>query len=118
MRLGKKKTKEPVIATRLEMEIELMQRHVEMLKTIIEHQPIGIIKLSEILNYPQHKVRYSLRLLEQDGLIEPTPEGAVTTDKVYPFLKKIRDALRKMEKTLQSLEEMIEEAEKEAKEKK
>src|SRR5207237_1039593 len=47
-----------------------------MLKAIMENQPIGIIRLSELLNFPQHKVRYSLRLLEQAGLITSSPEGA------------------------------------------
>ncbi|MCD6461267.1 MAG: hypothetical protein J7L61_00800 [Thermoplasmata archaeon] len=106
----------PAIASRLEMEIELMERHVEMLKAILENQPIGIIRLSEILDYPQHKVRYSLRLLEQDGLIEPTPEGAVTTKKVFPFLRKLQKAMRSMEETIKSLEGMVEEVEKEVKE--
>src|SRR5216117_4552215 len=39
-----------------------------MHKAIMENQPIGIIRLSELLNFPQHKVRYSLRILEQEGL--------------------------------------------------
>src|SRR6266566_2866305 len=57
-----------------------------MLKAIMENQPIGIIRLSELLNFPQHKVRYSLRILEQEGLIKPSPEGAVTTDRLEEFL--------------------------------
>ena len=45
-------------------ELELLERHIMMLKATKENQPIGIIRLSEILNIPKHKVRYSLRLLE------------------------------------------------------
>ena len=43
-------------------------------------------------------VRYSLRILEQDGLIEPSQQGAVTTDKVsttITLLKKILDEISK-----------------------
>src|SRR5213596_899769 len=64
-----------------------------MLKAIMENQPIGIIRLSELLNFPQHKVRYSLRILEQEGLIKPSPEGAVTTDKLEEFLDYLKSVL-------------------------
>ncbi|MCK4718021.1 MAG: hypothetical protein KAT70_05070 [Thermoplasmata archaeon] len=117
--IGKKKQSDSTaaITSRMEMEIELMQRHVEMLKAIIESEPIGIIRLSELLNYPQHKVRYSLRLLEQDGLIEPSPEGAMTTKRVYPFLARLKTALKSMDATIHSVERMLEVAKREAEEK-
>jgi len=70
------------LTSKIEAEVKLLQRHVAMLKAIMENQPIGIIRLSELLNFPQHKVRYSLRILEQEGLIKPSPEGAVTKDKL------------------------------------
>src|SRR5438046_127406 len=41
-----------------------------MLKAIMENQPIGIIRLSELLNFPQHNVRYSHRILAQEALIK------------------------------------------------
>ena len=118
--IGKKKKadKTAAITSRMEMEIDLMQRHVEMLKAIIENEPIGIIRLAELLNYPQHKVRYSLRLLEQDGLIEPSPEGAMITKRVYPFLARLKSAMGQMDKTIHSIEKMLEVAKKEAEEKK
>jgi hypothetical protein len=52
-----------VLTSKIESEIELLQRHVQMLKAIMDNEPIGIIRLSELLVYPQHKVRYSLRIL-------------------------------------------------------
>jgi predicted transcriptional regulator len=75
-------TRRSALTSKIESEVKLLQRHVAMLKAIMENQPIGIIRLSELLNFPQHKVRYSLRILEQEGLIKPSPEGAVTTDKL------------------------------------
>jgi len=38
-----------------------------MLKIIMDDGPLGIIKLSELTDFPQHKVRYSLRVLEEEG---------------------------------------------------
>lgn len=70
------------LTNRLESEVNLLERHVEMLKTIKNNQPIGIIRLAELLGHPQHKVRYSLRILEQEGLILPSPDGAITTGKI------------------------------------
>ncbi|MDR0309828.1 MAG: hypothetical protein LBH88_03635 [Candidatus Methanoplasma sp.] len=67
-------------------EIELVGRHIEMLKVTREMQPIGIIRLSEVLGIPKHKVRYSLRLLEKDGLIIATSEGALVSDKYDEFI--------------------------------
>jgi predicted transcriptional regulator len=87
----------------LEDEVSLMQRHVHMLKAIMENQPIGIIRLSELLNYPQHKVRYSLRILEQEGLIEPSPDGAVTTDVLPDFLDQLKTVLDSTSKTVKEL---------------
>jgi predicted transcriptional regulator len=68
-------------------EIELIGRHIEMLKVTKEMQPIGIIRLSEILGIPKHKVRYSLRLLEKEGLIIATNEGAMVSDRYEEFIK-------------------------------
>jgi len=87
----------------LESRIELLQRHVEMLKTIRDNQPIGIIKLSEMFKYPRHKVRYSLRILEEEGLILPTPDGALVTDKVAEYLDRIKKSL---DETLNIIDEL------------
>jgi len=92
-----------VLTSKMETEIELLQRHVAMLKAIMDNEPIGIIRLSEMLNYPQHKVRYSLRILEQEGLIEPSPDGAVTTGKLQEFLDHLKDILDSMTTTVKQL---------------
>ena len=91
------------ITKRLENEVSLLERHVKMLKTIKENEPIGIIRLAELLGHPQHKVRYSLRILEQEGLIVPSPDGAVTTEKFDEFMKDIDKLLEDMEKAVNRL---------------
>jgi predicted transcriptional regulator len=70
-------------------EVDLIDRHIEMLKVTKEMQPIGIIRLSEVLGIPKHKVRYSLRLLEQEGLIIATNDGAMVSDKYEDFMKDV-----------------------------
>lgn len=87
----------------IEAEIDILKRHVNVLKTLKDNQPMGIIKLSEITNYPQHMVRYSLRILEQDGLVEPSPHGAVTTDTVTDVMNALKKTLSEVSKTAEEL---------------
>ena len=60
-------------------EIELLSRHIEVAKAVADHEPIGIMKLAELLDLPSHRIRYSLHVLEQFGYIRASPEGAVAT---------------------------------------
>jgi len=87
-------------------EIELIDRHIEMLKVTKEMQPIGIIRLSEVLGLPKHKVRYSLRLLEKEGLIIATSEGAMVSDGYEDFIRsasaKLEDLVRRANKIKQN----------------
>ena len=83
----------------IENELDILKRHISVLETLQEHQPMGIIKLSELTGYPQHMVRYSLHILEQEGLIEPSSRGAVTTQKREAILNDLQDALRSIAKT-------------------
>jgi len=103
-------TKKSTLTSKIESELELLERHVAMLKTIIDNEPIGIIRLSEMLNYPQHKVRYSLRILEQEGLVEPSPEGAMTTEKLPIFLERLKKMLGSMGSIIEELGRSLEDA--------
>lgn len=87
-------------SSKIGLELELLQRHVRMLKTITENEPIGIIRLAEMLDYPQHKVRYSLRILEQEGLIEPSADGAVSTKNLKEFLDHFERILDEISKSI------------------
>jgi predicted transcriptional regulator len=104
----KAKAGRSVLTSKIETEIDLLQRHVAMLKAIMDNEPIGIIRLSEMLKYPEHKVRYSLRILEQEELIEPSPDGAVTTEKIQDFLDHLKEILETMSNTVNELRESIE----------
>jgi predicted transcriptional regulator len=70
-------------------ELEILKRHLIILKHVVESEPIGILKLASETNIPSHKVRYSLRVLEHEGLIAASMPGAVTTDLTGPFLDEL-----------------------------
>ena len=74
---------------RIEREVDLLARHVDVLQRVIAAEPIGITALSAELGYPEHKVRYSLRKLERNDLVEPTKSGAVTTDRAESNLAEL-----------------------------
>jgi predicted transcriptional regulator len=76
-----------------EREIELLSRHIEVLKTVKTEGPIGIIRLSQITGQPQHMIRYSLRTLEKEGVIRPSMAGAVITDKLDETLELLEDRI-------------------------
>jgi len=99
--------KRSALTSKIESEVKLLERHVAMLRAIMENQPIGIIRLSELLNFPQHKVRYSMRILEQEGLIRPSPEGAVTTDRLTGFLDYLKGTLDGMGQTVSQLRQSL-----------
>ncbi|UUX93653.1 hypothetical protein [Methanoplanus endosymbiosus] len=74
---------------KLQSEIELIGRHLEVILVVEKNQPIGIMKLSDILDIPMHRVRYSLKVLEQFGYIRASPLGAVATDKASELVENL-----------------------------
>jgi predicted transcriptional regulator len=74
-------------------EIELLSRHIEVAKAVADHEPIGIMKLAELLNLPSHRIRYSLHLLEQLGYIRASPEGAIATPRTAELFKHLNGDL-------------------------
>jgi predicted transcriptional regulator len=70
-------------------EINMLDRHLEVLGMVIENEPVGIVRMSDETGYRHHKIRYSLRVLEEENLIEPTSKGATTTDQTSGFVDNI-----------------------------
>lgn len=81
---------------RTRSELELLDRHIQVLKIVIENGPIGILKLSEVTGMQAHKIRYSLRILEQSNLIKASPQGAIAGDAVDEFLSTANEKLREL----------------------
>ena len=83
--------------------MDMLERHLQVLRMVIENEPIGIVKMSNETGYPHHKVRYSLRVLEEENLIEPSSQGAITTDHTAEF---VEDLDEKLDDTVDKLRDM------------
>ena len=78
-----------IMLSNLRREIWLLERHITVLDLVLKNGPVGIIKLSSMSGLPQHKVRYSLRVLEHKGLIKPSQKGALATKKAEGYREKL-----------------------------
>jgi len=88
---------------RLEKEVDMLERHLQVLRMVIENEPIGIVKMSNETGYPHHKVRYSLRVLEEENLIEPSSQGAITTESTQEFVDDLDDKVDVIVDQLQNM---------------
>lgn len=105
--MGEKANNRSGITSVAEKELGLLSRHLDVLKNVQDHGPIGIIKLSQITGKPQHMIRYSLRTLEKDGLITPSPQGAIITDKIHEMLGTLETTLDNFSTTVQDLKKKL-----------
>ena len=92
---------------RLRDQVEKESRDLSILEAVIDAGPIGIVRLAEETGIPEHKVRYSLRMLEDDGLVEPTPQGAVPADDIDERVADINAGLDRLVERLTDLEAAI-----------
>jgi len=91
------------LVDRIEGELELLARNVDILEKLAKSPPTGIIRLSEALGLPIHKTRYSLHLLEREGVIQPSADGAVVTDRAREFWSSLNRSLDRMTELIQHL---------------
>ena len=90
-----------------EKELNLLSRHIDVLTTVKEHGPIGIIRLSQMTGQPQHMIRYSLRTLEKDGSITPSRQGAIITDRIHETLGTLESTLDDFTVAVQDLKKKL-----------
>ena len=90
-----------------EKELGLLSRHINVLKTVKDHGPIGIIRLSQITGQPQHMIRYSLRTLEKGGIIKPSSQGAVVTENMHETLGTLESTLDEIITTMDELKKKL-----------
>lgn len=76
-----------VMLEKIRAEVELVGRHLRLVRIVAEHQPIGIMKLAELTGLPAHRVRYSLKVLEGQGYIQASPSGAMVTEAAKERMK-------------------------------
>lgn len=106
-KLSEKQREKTSITNVAEKELDLLIRHIDVMKTVRDHGPIGIIRLSQITGQPQHVIRYSLRTLEHDGIIKPSAQGAIITDKVHESLGTLESTLDDMISTMTNLKKKL-----------
>jgi len=92
-----------MITRRVQNELELLKRHIIILKKVMDCGPIGIMKLSLETGIPDHLVRYSLRILEQQGLIAPSTQGAVASKSAKEAYSDLRMEIEKIGETLEDV---------------
>ena len=84
-------------------DLEPVKRHVKIIKTLMAEQPVGIIKMSQSTGIPVHKIRYSLRVLEMDGIITPSSEGALLTPEFIDNKNQLVDEAREFLDDIETL---------------
>ena len=92
---------------RLEDQVEKEERDVEIMRVVLERGPIGIVRLAEETDLPEHKVRYSLRMLESDGLVEPTPDGAIPAEDAAAMLAEQNEELDRLVERLEAMKDIF-----------
>ncbi len=95
-----------MLINKIEIELEMLERHLLILKHVIREEPIGIMKLAETTGLPKHKVRYSLRVLEHEGLIGPSMHGAITTEKTKQFVQALGDRIESLVKKVEEIKRL------------
>ncbi|GGM70726.1 hypothetical protein GCM10007108_05960 [Thermogymnomonas acidicola] len=91
----------------IQNDIETVKRHITIITTLLREQPAGIIRISQVTKMPEHKIRYSLRILEREGLIEPSREGAILTPKFVDNKQKIAEQAKKLAKEMEEIYENL-----------
>jgi predicted transcriptional regulator len=98
---------QPPLTDRIVTELDLLSRNVDVLERVDSSNPIGIIRLSEAMQLPIHKVRYSLHVLERERMIQPSVEGAVVTERAKDFWDDLERGLDRMTEAIQYLKERV-----------
>ena len=91
---------------RLARQLRKEERDLLVLETVLSHHPIGIERIAEVTDINEHKTRYSLRMLEDDDLVESTPEGAVPAADIAVRLEGINQGLNGLIQRLDELKQI------------
>lgn len=108
--LSMRKMHNPVVGTdhpctmdRLTESTEVIRRMISVLDVVERYGPIGMRRISRILDEPEHLVRYSLSLLEDSAVIKSTMKGAEVCCDVTLYRDGLKEELRKFIMELQNV---------------
>ncbi|WP_227380606.1 hypothetical protein [Haladaptatus halobius] len=88
---------------RVEKEVDMLERHLEVFLMVVDREPIGIVKMSNETGFAHHEVRYSLRKLEEEYLIDPSKQGAVTTAQTISFIENLDEQIDDINKKVTAM---------------
>ncbi len=83
--------------------LDTLKRHISVIKSLLMEQPKGIIKISQETSLPEHKIRYSLRMLEKQHIITPSKEGAILTPEFIASREELVNLAKKFKEQAQSI---------------
>ncbi|MFQ3284913.1 hypothetical protein [Natronomonas sp.] len=78
---------------RLARQLGKEERDLLVLEAVLSQYPVGIAGIAEEVGIDEYKTRYSLRMLEDDGLVDPTPDGAVPAEGIDGHIEEINNGL-------------------------
>ena len=96
-----------MLTKRIYDELELLSRHIRVLEVVMKKQPVGIIRISQILGIEEHEVRRSLAALENNGFIKPTPNGAIIDGNIKDGLLELAEQLGEIEDIVKILRKKV-----------
>ncbi len=96
-----------MLTKRIYNELELLSRHIRVLEVVMKKQPVGIIRIAQILGLGEHEVRNSLSTLESYGFIKPTPNGAIIERNIKKELLELAEGLEEIEDTVKLLKRQV-----------
>lgn len=97
---------EMLMVQRIEKEIETLDRHIQVLQTVLEMGPVGIGEISRDIGLKSHHVRFSVRILEQEELIEPSQKGLRATSKTEEYLSNFVDEVERIKERFEAFGEI------------
>jgi len=88
---------------RLARQLGKEQRDLLVLEVVLSSHPIGSARIAEQAGIDEHKTKYSIRMLEDDGLVDPTPDGVVPADGVAGRVEEINAGLDQLSGRIKEL---------------
>ncbi|MHB1493485.1 MAG: transcriptional regulator [Thermoplasmataceae archaeon] len=96
-----------ILFKEIDENLDTVRRHLSIVQTLLKDQPAGIIKISKLTGLADHKIRYSLKILEKDGIVIASKEGAMLSPEFIQDKDSIVDQSSKILKKCSALNKQI-----------